>query len=365
MRIVSTVTNDLTYDQRMNRICSALVEGGHESLLVGRTRSYSKPLEKKSFEQERLTCWFNKGKLFYLEYNIRLLFFLLRVKCDVINVIDLDTMPACYLAARMRNKPIVYDAHEYFTELEEVVGRPLVYKMWSMIEAWSVPNIKFGYTVSQGYADLFKKKYGVDYAVVRNVTVLRELPVSKKEEPYILYQGSVNVGRGLEALIPAMRKVDAKLIVCGLGNLYDECVALTEKLGLQEKIIFKGYVEPSQLPKYTINASVGITLFSNDGLSNQYSLANRFFDYFHHGVPQLAMDYPEYRRFNESYEVAYLVKELSEDAVAEGLNKILNDSAYAEHLRNEALKAREEHNFQADKKVLLNVYRELEESIEK
>ena len=111
IRIVCTVTNDLNYDQRMIRICTSLTGAGYEVLLVGRRKRNSLPLKEKSFKQKRLFCFFEKGKLFYAEYNIRLFFFLLFVKLDVICAIDLDTILPCLMISKLRSKKRVYDAH--------------------------------------------------------------------------------------------------------------------------------------------------------------------------------------------------------------------------------------------------------------
>ena len=75
--IYFTVTNDLTYDQRMNRICTSLAAHGYNVVLVGRRRKQSQPLRKEKYQQKRLRCWFQKGKVFYAEYNFRLFFYLL------------------------------------------------------------------------------------------------------------------------------------------------------------------------------------------------------------------------------------------------------------------------------------------------
>ena len=77
MKIIFTVTTDLSYDQRMGRICSALAEAGFEIELVGRKRKISKALKQKKYKQTRLFCWFDKGKAFYIEYNLRLFVYLL------------------------------------------------------------------------------------------------------------------------------------------------------------------------------------------------------------------------------------------------------------------------------------------------
>ena len=357
-RIICTVTNDLNYDQRMKRICTSLQKAGYEVTLVGRERPFSQPLSEQPFRQVRLKGRFEKGFLFYAEYNLRLFFFLLSNKFDLVNAIDLDSILPCYLVSKWRKKPIIYDAHEYFTELEEVVSRPRVKRVWEWIERETVPKIPHGYTVSKGYAELFKDKYGVDYEQVRNVTRLQKLPANlPDEEPYILYQGSVNVGRGLDVLIKAMHSVENyKLYICGLGNLYDEMRILVRTEGLEHKVKFKGYVEPELLRNYTARATLGFTLFSDDGLSNRHSLANRFFDYLHHGVPQIAMNYPEYRRFNEKFEVAVLIDHLTVEEVSGAINRMLNNPRLISEMKENCLAARAEHHWEKDEQRMLKVF---------
>ena len=81
-KIIFTVTNDLTFDQRMQRICSSLQNNGFDCVLVGRNRLKSLSLENLVYEQKRLDNYFDKGPLFYLEFNFRLFFFLLKHKAD-------------------------------------------------------------------------------------------------------------------------------------------------------------------------------------------------------------------------------------------------------------------------------------------
>lgn len=356
--VCCTVTNDLTYDQRMNRICNSLAEAGYDVTLVGRKRGFSQPLLPKRFQQKRLRCWFNKGKLFYLEYNLRLLFYLLFQRYDVLCAIDLDSIIPNKLVASWKGKPLVYDAHEYFTEMEEVVARPMVHKAWQRIERWSLPGIKYGYTVSEGYARMFRDRYGLELEIVRNATVLRELPLGKPG-PYILYQGAVNVGRGLQELVEAMKQVDCPLYICGKGDLYDALQEQVQASGLEDKVKFWGYVEPDELRAFTAGATVGITLFSNAGLSNQYSLANRFFDYFHAAVPQLAMNYPEYHTFFERFPIGTLLDELTSDAIAEALNHLLTDQKHYKQLVENCKEARQHYNWQEEEKRLVGVYRQI------
>lgn len=357
--IVLTITSDPNYDQRMIRICTSLHNAGYKVTLVGRKRPSSKPLIERPFKQVRIPQRIDTGKLFYLFFNIKLFFYLLFKRMTVVCAIDLDTILPVYYASLLRNVRRVYDAHELFCEIEEVVSRPGIQKMWYAIERHTVPHFPHGYTVNQSYVDEYRRMYGVRYAIVRNATVLKPLTIPPKPERTILYQGAVNQGRCFDELITAMQQVDAKLIICGEGNYYAEAQALTARLGLQGKVIFKGYVPPAELPAYTLQAYIGITMFVATSRSNELSLANRFFDYIHSGVPQLAMRYPEYENINKEYEVATLLTTVTPDTVAQALNCLLTDDNYYQRLQQNCLRAREVYCWQQEEKRLLEVYKAL------
>ena len=357
--ILFTVTTDLTYDQRMIRICSSLVQAGYKVTLVGRKMKNSIPLNEKSFKQKRINCLFEKGKLFYAEYNIRLFFFLLFKKMDCIGAIDLDTILPCYFISRIKKTKRVYDAHELFCEMKEIVTRPVIYKVWKKIEQFTVPKFRAGYTVNQFIAAEFKKMYGVDYGVIRNIALLRQLPKVEKKEKFILYQGAVNEGRSFETLIPAMKEVDCKLVICGDGNFMQQAQLLVKENNLQQKVIFKGKITPEELRTITSQSYIGVTLFENKGLSNYYSLANRFFDYLHAGIPQLCVDYPVYKEINEQQPVAALVNDISSVNIAFQLNNLLHNEVVYNKLQQNCINVRETLNWQAEEKKLFDFYNNL------
>ncbi|HSN61870.1 MAG TPA: glycosyltransferase, partial [Ferruginibacter sp.] len=282
--IFFTVTTDLSYDQRMIRICTTLANAGYDVTLVGRKLQSSIALKEQPYKQKRLPCIFEKGKLFYAEYNLRLFFFLLFKKMDGICAIDLDTILPCYWISRIKKIKRIYDAHELFCEMKEIVTRPRIYKIWKWIEQITVPHFKHGYTVNQPIADEFFRMYNRHFEVIRSIAIYEEDRQIAEKEKFILYQGAVNEGRSFETLIPAMQWVNAPLVICGEGNFMDQAKKLVKDLHLQDKIIFKGMLAPAELRLITNKAYIGITLFEKEALSNYYSLANRFFDYIHSGV---------------------------------------------------------------------------------
>lgn len=344
----------------MIRICTSLTGAGYSVSLIGVKRRASTPLSERPYQQKRLECFFEKGFGFYAEYNIRLFFFLLFQKADLLCCIDLDTMLPVWLASWLRNKKRVYDAHEYFSQQKEVVTRPGVYRVWHWIERTFVPKFRHGYTVCQSIADEFNRLYKVDYEVIRNVPLLKNFdqPVQQTDK-IILYQGAVNEARGLEFLIPAMKQVEARLEIYGDGNFMEQTKKCIAENNLQAKVLVKGKRLPEFLDHITHQAYIGLNLVENKGLNQYYSLANKFFDYIHSAVPQLTMNFPEYKRINEEYEVALLLDDLKEDTIAAALNKLIGDEVLHRRLQQNCLKARESLNWQEEEKKLIRFYNRL------
>ncbi len=278
---------------------------------------------------------------------------------DAVCAIDLDTILPCLLVSRIKKITRIYDAHELFCEMKEVVTRPAVYRMWKKIEKYTVPKFKNGYTVSSPIVEEFKKMYDVNYEVVRNVPLLNEIERKPSAEKFILYQGSVNEGRSFETLIPAMKNVNAKLIICGDGNFMEKAKDLVKENNLEQKIIFKGMIAPDELKKYTQGAYIGVTLFENTGMSNYYSLGNRFFDYIQAGLPQVCVNYPAYKEINDEYQIGLLIDDLTPETIANALNNLLAYDVLYEELQRNCMKAREIFNWQKEEQKLVHFYNRL------
>jgi glycosyltransferase involved in cell wall biosynthesis len=116
-------------------------------------------------------------------------------------------------------------------------------------------------------------------------------------------------------------------------------------------------VQPDELREITRNAYLGVTLFSKTGLSNYYSLANRFFDYLHAGIPQLCVDYPVYRELNAGKPFALLIEKTDADSLAESLNNLLSNELLYRELKQNALQARKTLSWQQEEKKLVAFYR--------
>lgn len=339
----------------MHRICTSMANAGYRVTLVGRELKHSRPLQNEQYAQKRLRCFFNKSFLFYAEYNLRLFFFLLTQKPDTICAIDLDTILPCYFISRLKKIPRIYDAHEYFTELKEVRTRPTVKRFWLAIEKFAVPRFRLGYTVSDGLAAAFREKYGRNYSVIRNLPVLIPQAESPREN-ILVYQGAVNEGRGFEILIPAMKNIPYPLVICGDGNFMENLKALVIANQVEEKVILKGMLLPAELRAIAATATLGIGLAEKEGINQYHALPNKFLEYMHAGLPQVAMDFPEYQKINNQYRIAILLGELSVGTVANCITEIMRNQALLQEMQENAIRAREIYCWQAEEKILLQFY---------
>jgi glycosyltransferase involved in cell wall biosynthesis len=277
----------------------------------------------------RLLC--NHSALFYAEYNIRLFFYLLFDKTDVFLSNDTDTLIANYLASKIRRKPLVFDAHEMFPEVPEVMNRKFVKAVWTTIEDLIFPKLKKTYTVCQSIADIYNEKYQIDMQVIRNIPLKEpaahcQPAIHTGEKKIILYQGAVNVGRGIEQMIDAMPYLDDFVFyVIGDGDILCELKEKVNRLNLNEKVVFTGKIPFENLPAYTQCANIGINLLENKGLNYYYSLPNRIFDYIRNDVPVLSCDFPEIRKIVTHYGVGKLITNYEPPFLAETIRQMVNE----------------------------------------
>ena len=357
------VTNDLSGDQRVHKVAMSLMKSGYETLLLGRKLARSQTL-LRPYSCKRFSLLFSKGPLFYINYNIRLLTYLLFAKADIFLANDLDTLPAMFLAAKLRRKLIVYDSHEYFTEVPELVDRPGIKRIWELIERLIFPRLTMVYTVNRSIADIYEKKYGVPVRVVRNVPseALTEavpgiLPAGFTSIPIIIYQGAVNVGRGLEEMIQAMVFMpDFHFLIVGGGDIESKLKGLTENLGLIDRVYFAGRVPFQQLSWYTRQASIGMSLEQDVGLNYHYALPNKLFDYMQAGIPVIASGLPEIRRIVENAGIGIVVDRFDPEYLSQTVRSMLSNPELLKEWRENAKKAAGNYTWEQEEKELLNFF---------
>ncbi len=363
-KAIVSVTSDLITDARVHKVSQTLQQHGWEVTLVGRKMKASLELTPRIYKTNRLTLFFEKGFLFYAEYNIRLFFYLLFHKADVLVSNDLDTLLPNYIISKLKNQELFYDTHEYFTGVPELSDRRIVRGIWEKLEQLLFRGLQHVYTVNQSIADLYEKKYMIKPAVIRNVPERREaFHVRKGSEslatvPYIIiYQGAVNRDRGLEEMIDAMNLIpDARLLIVGAGDVLDALKKRVISLNLGGKVTFTGKVPFGELSKYTDTATIGLCIEKDTNINYRYCLPNKLFDYIQAGVPVLSSPLVEIRNIVDKYDVGSYIKSHNAEDIAESVNAILADKNKLLQWKQNTIRAASELNWQAEEKSLLKIY---------
>jgi glycosyltransferase involved in cell wall biosynthesis len=368
-RVTVSVINDLSSDSRVKRACNELVEMGCKVTLVGRKLPSSPPINGWNFETKRMRLLFTKGVPFYFFFHVRLFFYLLFKKSDLLYANDLDTLWPNYIISKLKGIPLIYDSHEIFCEVPELQQTPVKKKIWERLEKWIVPKLKYCITVNQSIADYFKEKYGTDFKVVRNISPpLSQKPTKDKsalgikpgQKMLVLQGAGINIQRGAEELVQAMNYVDnAVLFIIGGGDVWAELERLVKEHKLEDKVRMIRRIPREELVNYTVNADLGITIDKDTNLNYRYSLPNKIFDYIQAGVPILASRLREIEAIISNYAIGAFIEEHQPQHVAKRIMYMLNAPEYQTWKANMA-RAQKELTWDEERKVLINLVRSID-----
>lgn len=365
-RIIVAVTNDLITDQRVHKVCLFLKERGHMVCLVGRKKRDSRAMDPRSYTTRRMKLLFEKGALFYAAFNFRLLLRLIFSRADIIVANDLDTLMACSIAAKLKGAKLVYDSHEYFTEVPELQHRPAIRRIWERIEQRYFPKADQVITVNASIASLYEKKYGRSLHVVRNIPSSAPFPPLKsraelglpEEKKIIIIQGAgINIHRGNEEMLRAMCFIpDALLLIIGNGDVVEQLKKETQQLSLSEKVRFFPRMPYGEMMQFTRNSDLGITLDKDNNLNYRFSLPNKIFDFIRAGIPVMASDLPEVKNIVNSYHIGQICPSHQPEIIAEHINRLFSDTALYAELKANTQTAARELSWENECQVLEKVY---------
>ena len=365
-KVIISVTNDLTTDQRVGRVCSTLVKTGFEVLLVGRCLPNSLPLKSREYRTKRMHLLFLNGPWFYAEYNIYLFFFLLFHKADLLVSNDLDTLPANYLASRLLRRPHVHDCHEYFRGVPELNGREKTQRAWKWIEDLIFPKLHSVYAVNESIAKIYRNEYGNDVHVIRNVPVRKDVMNAKDREDLgipadhriILYQGAVNVDRGLDEAIVSMKflRTRAVLLIIGTGDVIGNLRRLAKDEGVTEKVLFTGPVPFEDLFPFTLMADIGLSIEKDVSLNYHYCLPNKFLDYIQARIPVLVSPLPEMKAIVEQYDIGEMIDNHDPQYLAGKFDAMLTNGTNLRRYRENLEKAAAELCWENEENNLIRIF---------
>ncbi|HRH01516.1 MAG TPA: glycosyltransferase [Bacteroidia bacterium] len=369
-KAIVSVINDLATDQRVHKTCMCLHQLGFEVVLVGRKLKDSLEVNDRPYQTKRMNLLFTKGILFYLEFQVRLFLFLVFKKTHLLVANDLDTLMPNYLISKIKKATLVYDTHEYFCYVPELMHHPLKQKTWLTLEKWIFPKLRNIITVNESIAENYQKEYGKELHVIKNVPAKSNFDLqhtlSKTKEDLglpgdkkiVILQGAgINVNRGAEEAIEAMQYVrNAVFLIVGSGDVLEDLKLKVLLLKLENKVFFIKKLPFKEMLEYTRVADIGISLDKGNSLNYYYSLPNKLFDYFHSGIAVLASPLVEIKKIMDEFSPGTMIESHDPKHIAEKINFMLANDERMKQWKANAKLAAEKYCWENEQAKLIEIY---------
>jgi glycosyltransferase involved in cell wall biosynthesis len=383
MHVLGTAGADArVMDARVMREATALVEAGFELTIVDVADNTNRRGEENIrgvrikhiimpswFISTRFKPWFLvKAAQMFIRGTIRLL----SIPADIYHAHDVDALPACYIAARLRRKPLIFDSHE-------IPFDNLIFTRWRRLSAFAknmlirmLPRCAGVITASPLYAQEISNQYRYpEVTLVRNTPVYRAVPRGDRLRQYLgfgsdvriaLYQGGLQPNRSLDRLVRAAPFLEPDIVIVMMGDAVEPTRVQLEGLiaseGVADRVKIIPAVPYEELLDWTASADIGLTIFSPDYTrSIQFCLPNKLFEYLMVGLPVLSSELDAIAEVIKTYDIGKVVSSLSPQDVGEAINAMLEDTAALARMRSNALEAaKQEFHWENDSQKLIQLY---------
>lgn len=249
--------------------------------------------------------------------------------------------PASFLL-RFKNYfplPLVFEAHEIFsltTERKEKVKRI------RSEEGKIYPRMDGIVSISRGLADklgeIFTLKVPIEVIPDGvNLDFYSGNPQRPKNNR-ILYVGQLYPWKGTGTLVEAMKYIsNGELhLVGGSKERIYELKEMASRLGIDGRVFFHGQVPPQQVRSHLAEAAVAVLPLTRDLISASFTSPLKLFEYMAARVPIIASDLPSTREILSDGVNALLVQPDNPRALADGIQRGLDDRPLAERLARKA-----------------------------
>jgi len=373
-KVISIVLNNFKNDSRVLKENISLQNAGYKVKVIALWEEGIEKLETvKNISVHRIELksrsW-SKNKIVQLLKYFEFLYRVIKEynSFDIIHCNDLNTLPVGFIIKKFYNKDvkIVYDAHEYETEINGLNG--IQKTITKKLEKYLIKYADKVICVSDAIAHEYVKLYNIPkpslvlnappYQKIEKKGIFRERFDIPKNKTIFLYQGGLSRGRGIEILLETFKLIDDKksvIVFMGYGPLEN---LVKEASKEYDNIYFHEAVSPDVLLDFTCSGDFGILFYENNCLNHYYCSPNKMFEYLMAEIPVIASNLYEMKRLVEDNNIGVVAKQNTPDGLKEAIQKaVLLDK---QKLYVNIQKVKEIYNWQEQEKVLLEVYKDLD-----
>ncbi|MDR1920812.1 MAG: glycosyltransferase [Candidatus Adiutrix sp.] len=230
-------------------------------------------------------------------------------RADVVQAHDLPALKTAVRLGGEWNVPVVYDAHEFYPE--QIAFSQKQKQIMFDAEGENINKCAAVFTVNQSIAEAMAGKYGCGRPPRVLINALDPPPdlnpasgLLRKHfrfagrDKIFLMQGGLSPNRNFEVLVKAMAEVknqNIRLVFMGDGPEKQKLRSLAEDL--KAPVFFKDATPQKEVLQWACTADVGLIPYPAVDLNTKFCTPNKLFEYIQAGLPIVANDLPELRRF--------------------------------------------------------------------
>lgn len=285
-----------------------------------------------------------KGLINYCKFVIACLFSYLHFSKHISMVYLHDyysCLPGRLISLFIKNKKLVYDAHELILLQEGQLGtrreRFIIEQERKLVQSRKLSLI---IEANKERADIFKERYSLSNVTsVMNISKFNRIDLQRdfdRNNIILVYQGNLTEERELSFFIKSMKQLpDVKLYMIGSGPSMQEYRELSKQLNLEERVVFTGRLSNDEMMDYLSKCTIGIISYPFTNLNNIYCAPNKIFEYAAISLPFIGTKQPFIESVREEYGIGETFDYGSEASFVENVKKIIdNYSMYIEGMHD-------------------------------
>ncbi|EPR86952.1 glycosyl transferase, group 1 [Acinetobacter junii CIP 107470 = MTCC 11364] len=326
-----------------------------DDIVLHRIRLYTRNLPKGLFFQ----------LIKYVEFFIRTLLILFKIKPKVINAHALSVLPFAIFAKYFLKALVVYDAHEL--ETEQSAGLTLRKRLSKWLEKKLIHKVDMMLVVSESIADWYVAEYDISRPVVvlnapkrrglKTNNHFREQLAIGDEQIILLYQGGLFAERGVQLILDAFKaRSDNKIVgvFMGYGELEQD---IKNAASERNNIFFFPAVPPQVVLEYTSSADMGIHLIQNTCLNHDYCMPNKLFEYSMAGLPVLVSNMKDMSELVLKNNMGAVISDFSAKGINQAIDEFLNQNLTI--MKKNAYNMASENSWEIQEQAMLSAYKKM------
>lgn len=333
-------------DTRLKKEMDTLIKNGYEVKVIIWERGWPFTADQKvDVKSLKLNAPVGSiGSAFYFPiWFAFLIFWLFRTKWDVVHAVNFDTYLFSFFAAKIKNKPIIYDIYDFYGDVMPGKLRNVVVSMDKYLLPFSdVLILADDSRVEQIGGDVHKKIFTINNSPTEYYFD-KKYYKSSMNAFKVFIGGKIAEQRCLDMIISAASKMkDVELIVrghCQEADYKNQMIQMSQKFDNVD--VYLDGVPYEEIVEGTLSADLTIALYDPNIPNNKYASPNKLFEAMASKIPIIVNEDTSMADIVRKEKCGIIIPYGNEEALIWAISRLKDDPNLKQKLGNNGRKAYE------------------------